>query len=491
MNSKKFLTLINNYMKSKILLLILFLFASSFASALIIHVPTNYNTIQLGINAANNGDTVLVEPGTYFENLNFRGKKIVLTSRFYIGNNLSYIQSTIINGSTPASPDSATCVRFHNGEDSTTVLQGFTITGGTGTKWTDEHGAGIYREGGGILIAFCSPIIKNNIITNNEAINTSGVMSCGGGGLRIGDGTPKILNNIIMYNKGLYGAGIVLNYTGVTVKNNLICYNSQSTSFQAGAGIWANNTLSGKIRLIENNTIMHNSSTTGTAGVLSYGSILVLRNNIVWGNTTPLNGPQVLTFNGGTLTATYCDIQGGLIGAGNINVYPQFADTNFILANGSPCIDAGDSSSVYNDPADSANPGIAKFPSKGGLRNDLGVYGGAGSLLLSNNMVIGINENNKILPEGFRLYQNYPNPFNPSTKILFDVPVKNGSRAMTNIQLKIYDVLGKEIAKLIDGQLSAGNYEVSWNAADIPSGIYFYKLISGNFSDSKVMILTK
>jgi hypothetical protein len=105
-------------------------------------------------------------------------------------------------------------------------------------------------------------------------------------------------------------------------------------------------------------------------------------------------------------------------------------------------------------------------------------------------MVIGINENNKILPEGFRLYQNYPNPFNPSTKIRFEVPLNKGGLKGV-VSLKIYDVLGKEIAKLIDGQLSAGSYEISWNATNFPSGIYFYKLISGNFSDSKVMILTK
>jgi hypothetical protein len=471
-------------MKQTYFFFILILFAFS-ANATIRNVPGTYTTIQSAINASVNGDTVLVEPGTYYENINFRGKKIVLTSRFYLGNNLSYIQSTLINGSMPVSPDSATCVRFHNGEDSTTVLQGFTITGGTGTKWTDEHGAGLFREGGGILIAYCSPIIKNNIIKNNEAINTAGVTSCGGGGLRIGDGNPKILNNIIMYNKGLYGAGIVLNYTGVTVKNNLICYNTQSISYQAGAGIWANNTLAGKIRLIENNTIIHNTSTIGTAGVLSYGSNLVLRNNLIWGNTTSLNGPQVLAYGGGVLTATYCDIQGGYTGAGNINIYPQFADTNFILANGSPCIDAGDSSLVYNDPPDSANPANAKFPSKGGLRNDLGAYGGAGSFLLSGVMMIGVKNINTNTPDGFKLYQNYPNPFNPSTIIRFQI------KDLRFVTLKVYDLLGKEITTLVNENLSAGNYEINFDGRELSSGMYFYKLVSGNFTDKKVMMLIK
>jgi hypothetical protein len=469
----------------KIYLLIILLLYYIVANAAIRNVPAQYSSIQSAINSCVNGDTVLVEPGTYYENINFRGKKIVLTSRFYIANNLSYIQSTIINGSAPTSPDSASCVRFHNGEDSTTVLQGFTITGGTGTRWTDEHAAGIYREGGGILIALCAPIIKNNIIKNNEAINLTSVNGAGGGGIRIGDGNPKILDNIIVYNKGLYGAGIVLNYTGVTVKNNLICYNSQSSTYNSGAGIWANNVLSGKTRIIENNTIIHNSSANGTAGVLSiYSSSLVLRNNIIWGNTSP-GGAQIIAASGGTVSVSYCDVQGGYGGTGNIDLYPQFADTNFILANGSPCTDAGDTSSVYNDPADSSNPSLAKFPAKGGRRNDVGAYGGPGCYLLSGTSVIGIQNNNTNQPEGFLLYQNYPNPFNPSTNIKYQI--SNNSF----VTLKIYDILGREVAVLVNEFQKAGTYEKFFSAEKFSSGLYIYKITSGGFSEEKKMLLLK
>jgi hypothetical protein len=432
-----------------------------------------------------NGDTVLVEPGTYFENITFRGKKIVLTSKFYQTNNFSYINTTIINGSTPANPDTASCVIFRNGEDSTTVLQGFTITGGTGTKWADEHSAGTYREGGGILIALCSPVIRFNIIKYNEAINNSGLYGAGGGGIRIGDGNPKILNNIIMYNKGLYGAGIVLNYTGAIVKNNLICYNSQSSTYQSGAGIWANSTLSGKQRIIENNTIIHNSSASGTAGVLSYGSNLILRNNIIWGNTASNNGPQVLAWGGGIINATYCNIQGGYTGAGNIDISPQFADTNFILANGSPCIDVGDSSAVYNDPPDNSNPSIAKFPSKGGLRNDMGAYGGPGSSLLSAIMVVGVKKNGENSPEGFILYQNYPNPFNSMTNVKWHM--LNGG----NVKVIIYDLLGKYVATILNRRLQPGIHEVKFDGTNLSSGVYYYKIETVNFSDIKTMILVK
>ena len=161
------------------------IFALSFAItplwANIIRVPGDQPTIQSGINAASNGDTVVVYPGTYFENIIFRGKNIVVTSRFYETGDMSFIQSTVINGSKPSHTDTASCVLIINHEDTTAVLQGFTITGGKGTKWKDEHSSGTYREGGGILVAFTSPIIRNNLIINNEAIDKSGVTDAGGG----------------------------------------------------------------------------------------------------------------------------------------------------------------------------------------------------------------------------------------------------------------------------------------------------------------------
>ena len=114
------------------LLSISFIVASFLCKATIINVPANYPTIQAAILATANGDTVLVAPGTYFENLNFRGHKIVLTSLYYLNKDTSFIKSTIINGSQPSNPDTASCVIINSGEDSTTVLQGFTLTGGGG-----------------------------------------------------------------------------------------------------------------------------------------------------------------------------------------------------------------------------------------------------------------------------------------------------------------------------------------------------------------------
>lgn len=470
-------------MKKIITLLVLLVF-TSIANSNILNVPSGYATIQAAINASVNGDTVLVAAGTYMENINFRGKKIVLTSSYYQTNNPAAIYATIINGSNPVNPDSGSCVIINNHEDSTTVLQGFAITGGSGTKWTDEHGAGVYREGGGILVAFSSPIIQNNIVYNNQCINPAGVTSRGGGGMRIGDGYPQLYNNVIMNNTALYGAGVVLNYTGCVMKNNVICVNYGSNAYGAGSAIWVNSNFT-RTKVIENNTIVYNSALAGTGGIYAGGTI-TLRNNIIWGNTSP-NNSQIT----GNAASTYCDVQGGYTGAGNLNIDPMFNDSSYVLASSSPCVDKGDSSTIYNDPVDPNNNTLAQYPSRGGVRNDMGAYGGPLRRLLTNT-VIGIHQEGSEVSSKFSLLQNYPNPFNPNTTIRFQI---KDSRFT---ELKIYDVTGREVNKLVSEELKPGSYEVNFDASNLPSGVYFYRLDVGDnvnsgisFTDTRKMILIK
>ncbi|MBL8006176.1 MAG: T9SS type A sorting domain-containing protein [Ignavibacteria bacterium] len=464
----------------KFTFLLLFAFCSN-VNANIRNVPSQYSTIQSAINSSSAHDTVLVQTGTYFENINFRGRNIVLTSRFYQNNEFSFIQNTVINGSTPVYPDTGSCVIISGGEDSTCVLQGFTITGGTGTKWQDEHGAGLYREGGGILVAYSNPVIQNNIITGNSAI-PGGVTSTGGGGLRIGDCYCRVFNNIISNNTARYGAGIVLNYTGGEYRNNVVCRNYGSQDYGAGSGFWINNNYS-RPKIIENNTIVSNSAIAGTPGVLGFsGAQGSLRNNIVWGNTSI----TVTQISGSSLSVTYSDVQNGYAGAGNINLNPSFDSTNYYLSISSPCIDKGDSSTAYNDPPEQGNPTAAKWPSRGSIRNDMGAYGGPGSRVIANTTVsAGSNSELIIQDNGFILYQNYPNPFNPSTKINFEL---NFSGFVT---LKVFDVTGIEVAVLVNEKINPGNHSVVFNAVELPGGVYFYKLETGNFSESRKMLLIK
>jgi hypothetical protein len=85
-------------------------------------------------------------------------------------------------------------------------------------------------------------------------------------------------------------------------------------------------------------------------------------------------------------------------------------------------------------------------------------------------------------PGSYHLDQNYPNPFNPSTRISFALP-ENGY-----VILKIYNSLGQEITTLINKELTAGMHNIEWNAANLPSGIYYYRIQSGNFTDMKKML---
>jgi hypothetical protein len=104
--------------------------------------------------------------------------------------------------------------------------------------------------------------------------------------------------------------------------------------------------------------------------------------------------------------------------------------------------------------------------------------------------VASVGPPEKRIPKEYTLYNNYPNPFNPVTKIIFDIPPSKGAGGMT-VQLVIYDILGREIATLVNEQLKPGTYEIEWDAISYPSGVYFYKLITSEFIETKKMVLIK
>ncbi len=96
-----------------------------------------------------------------------------------------------------------------------------------------------------------------------------------------------------------------------------------------------------------------------------------------------------------------------------------------------------------------------------------------------------VEDNNLNTPADFKLFNNYPNPFNPSTKIRFSVPEKS------NVELRVFNSLGEEVAEVINREYSAGNYEVSFDASKLSSGVYFYQMKAGNFISTNKMILMK
>ena len=539
-------------------------------SANIINVPGDYSTIQGAINASSNSDTVLVQPGTYVENINFNGHNIVLGSLFLTMGDTSYISQTVIDGDS-----SGSVVTFESGEDSIAVIAGFTIQNGYRAT---EGGAGIrcYHSsnptvcfnmitdncsnysGGGIACGYNSnPIIRNNNISGNTAANYGGGITCfsssnpliednlidgnivfartdigtGGGIFCSGYSSPRIKNNIISNNliesgqNGGWGGGIEChNHCDARITGNIISGNKSLSVLGVGLGGGIYSYISNPT--IENNTIIGNEADSGGAGIVcnasgptiaynliidnishgwcggvgcvnactpeftnntfhgnianrgaglvsAFGASPVLINNIFWADSALIEADEIYLV-GSTPVITYCNIQGGWAGEGNIDADPLFVDSDngdFHLrwdsfpeedSTKSPCIDAG-------------CPDSPSEPDS--TRCDIGAF-------YFDQTLVGIRDI-PLLPKSIQLSQNHPNPFNASTVIKYELPHQS------QVMIDIYDILGRRVAILYDGLQLAGHHQVIWDASDFSSGVYFYKLQAGDFNETQKMILLK
>ncbi|MEA3460899.1 MAG: ATP-binding protein, partial [Bacteroidota bacterium] len=243
--------------------------------AQVIHVPREYPTIQAGINAAEPGDTILVAEGTYYENIDFIGKPITLASHFLLDSDTSHISRTIINGSKAPDLTRASVVTLRSGEDSTSVLYGFTITGGTGTFLTDVHTEPDMKNwrnmcGGGILMHRSGGKIIHNIIEYNQ-VQTDSLRGAYGAGIlaNVNEGRTAIIRNNIIRNNSIWknqgwGAGVCLFGGSTLLEHNAILDNSIDVKWlSVGAGIFYQNdsTEGGAQQVaIRNNVIAWNSA---------------------------------------------------------------------------------------------------------------------------------------------------------------------------------------------------------------------------------------
>ena len=240
-------------MKTRIFIFVLLITTCLFST--IINVPADQPTIQAGINVAVDTDTVLVQPGTYVENINYNGMNITVASLFLTTQDTTYISQTVIDGN-----QNGTVVSFENGEATSALLTGFTITngsgGGIGCVYTSYPRLenlviiGNYAEynGGGILCgAYASPSLENVIISNNSAGGNGGGIFCynycsaslenvtisnntsqNGGGIFCFENCPASLDNVIITNNSANsdGGGILcaansnLNLQDVTLTGN-------------------------------------------------------------------------------------------------------------------------------------------------------------------------------------------------------------------------------------------------------------------------------
>jgi hypothetical protein len=221
---------------------------------------------------------------------------------------------------------------------------------------------------------------------------------------------------------------------------------------------------------------------------------LVIRNNILSNNTvcTIYVSPEVFA---GSVIIDYNFFDGfrnftnETVGTNAVYGIPLFVDSlrnDYHLRAVSPCIDKGHPDQEYNDPADPNRPGFALYPAQGTLRNDMGAYGGPYETSWDIiNSVDDKNLNFSTLPEIVELTQNYPNPFNSRTTIHYALP--NRSR----VTLTVFNLLGQEVIKLVNGYKEAGYHEVQLDGRNLESGVYFYRLQAGNFFQMKKFVLLK
>lgn len=342
-----------------------------------------FATIQHGIDRAGSGDTVLVHPGTYQENIKFNGKNITVGSFFVMTGNKSYIAQTVIDGNR-----SGRVVTFENGENAGAVLSGLTLTNGyiqgTGTAGsggglacfnanpTLTHlivsGNQATAEGGGLYFSYCSSKLQDTLVTNNTAF--------AGGGIRYSYGSPSLENVAITHNSTQRdGAGIQFYHADASVKNALIANNVGGAK---GGGLMFDRSSPTVI-----NVTIADNTTTGHGGGLnvSYASNPTLINSIVWGNA-----PEQIYFDpawpGEVVTIQYSDVQGGAAGivtngqgpvnwgAGNLDTDPRFVGgSDYHLAPNSPPIGAG---TLADAPAADLDGSLR--PNPAGSYPDLGAY---------------------------------------------------------------------------------------------------------------------
>ncbi|MBC8192505.1 MAG: T9SS type A sorting domain-containing protein [Candidatus Marinimicrobia bacterium] len=462
----------------------------------VLEVPGAFASIQAAIDYAIDGDTLLVAAGTYYENINYLGKDIVVVSE-------SGSELTIIDGSL----EETSTVLMANGESQAAVLDGFTIQQGIGFL---KYGAGsTERFGGGVCVRFVSsPTLRNLIISNNSSVGDG----ASAGGIGIAFASESLLENIIIQNNtAVYGGGLFVYEAAPILQNVTIRYNS-GTGTGGGAGFESstpsinnivvhNNTaaagggglffLEECEAIINRATIYGNNGGNGGGGILSIDdNNLYVINSICWGNTpnqiqSYIYAPE--NWIESHIGVAYSDIQGGrnrlrllstelLFYENNLAASPLFSAPglgDFSLAEGSLCIDAGIANYIWNGETLidlSATEYIGSAPDMGAYESEYTVS------------VAG-----ELLPEIFTLDQNYPNPFNPTTTISYSVPEQS------TVTLIVFDIRGQELVTLQNDIQAAGNYKVQWNGMDqrgnsLSTGVYFCRLNAGSYSQTIKMV---
>lgn len=244
----------------------------------VLNVPDDFGNIQEGVDAAENGEVVLISPGTYYDNIDFKGKAITIASRYAITGDENDIINTIIDGSQSKDADKNSVIYFTSGEDTNSVIKGFTITGGGGTASTWGEGS---ISGGGIFCEGSSPKIEHNIIINNHCIANG--FAAGGGGIYANTSSKGPI--IIRHN---------------TISDNSIINNATGESYVFGGGLGIDCDAIITDNIVNNNYVFHaaNGQALG-GGIQVWQSKVIVKNNVISGNIVKKNGYAYIPWGGG------------------------------------------------------------------------------------------------------------------------------------------------------------------------------------------------
>ena len=480
-------------MKRTILLIgILLLFSryTEIYAATIMASSCSYSDVSDAIDNASDGDTVWVADGTYRgegnRDIEFSGRAIVVRSEH--GATFCIIDCE----GTEGEPHQG--FGFYSGEDSLSILEGFTICNGYALWW----------GGGGIGCAtFSSPVIRKCVITNNSGggiscfnsssptIENNTISNNSGGGINCYDSPSAIIsNNFISGNTNDWGGGIYCNASSPIIRNNIIDGNSadcgggiscdQESSPTVTNNIISSNTANGwggggidcvhSSPIFNNNTIVNNSAGEWGGGIgAAEGSAVTVRDCIIWGNTASSGGAQIL-LDASSGVFTYSDIQGGVAGEGNIALDPCFergllGDYYLSFASPiSPCINAGSRSAV--------EAGLSDQTTRIDSSPDDGIVDIGGHYPVSGWIIIA---ENKITQPYTLEITAYPNPFNSFCRI----------SSPDGTEVEIFNLSGRKIERFPGGK-------IIWQPKkNIPSGVYLIYIKLGKKSVVRQIIYLK
>ena len=456
-------------------------------------VPANYPTIQAGIQASSSGDTVLVLPGTYLEN--------ILIDRDVIVRSAQGPAATIIDGASPADPSIATVVRITAGR-----VEGFSIANGRGTQF------GGTRYGGGVLasgVGVDGPLIRGNWIHDNNVVSADPPQ---GGGIRV-DGVARVVSNRIYHNQ-VEGSTNNVNTGGSAISvarhvgdgPSLIEANEIFDNHTLAPGRWG--AVSGDRSNIRNNVIACNSS--GLASAINDGGGTIEGNTIVvnWSTSEP-PGPAVWLWHGSVQASTV--ISNNITDNGGVGLYcnppgrPPNTD-NVIECNNFFANVGGPASGVCSDVIGrDGNIAVAPLYGQGSCQLVAGDWClEPDSPLLPENSPPGcglIGARGECLPIGVRdaggsapgpalALTAAPNPFFERTTIAFYLSEPG------EVNISIYGVLGRKVRTLIATALAAGESEIAWDGRrddgePAASGAYVAVIRASGREVTRVLLLVR